>query len=73
MSSSSSIRPFTQRHAEKFREKLSGEIDVEAVLQRLDVFTEDEARATAGQTLEVVYGLLQMMRAAMDGEQTLLG
>jgi hypothetical protein len=39
------------------------------VLQRLDRLTEDEARITAAQTLEVVYGLFQNMRDAVDGEQ----
>ena len=44
--------------------------EVEAVLQRLDRLTVDEARSTAAQTLEVVYGLVQNMRVVMDGEQT---
>jgi hypothetical protein len=48
--------------------KLFGENDVEAVLQRLDRLTQDEARATAAQTLEVVYGLVQNMRVVIDGE-----
>lgn len=47
-----------------------GENEVEAVLQRLDRLTVDEARYTAAQTLEVVYGLVQNMRVVMDGEQT---
>jgi hypothetical protein len=51
---------------------LIGENDLEAVLQRLDRLTQDEARTTAAQTLEVVYGLFQNMRAVMDGEQALL-
>jgi hypothetical protein len=49
--------------------KLLGEKDVEAVLQRLDRLTQDEARITAAQTLEVVYGIMQNMRVVMDGEQ----
>ena len=49
--------------------KLFREKDVEAVLQRLDRLTLDEARITAAQTLEVVYGLIQNMRVVMDGEQ----
>ena len=39
------------------------------VLQRLDRLTQEEARITAAQTLEVVYGLIQNMRVVMDGEQ----
>jgi len=39
------------------------------VLQRLGRLTDDEARTTAAQTLEVVYGLVQNIRVVMDGEQ----
>ena len=31
----------------------------------------DEGRATAAQTLEVVYGLVQHRKAIMDGERTI--
>ncbi len=48
--------------------KLRGEKDIEATIQRLDRLTLDESRATAAQTLEVVYGLVQRRRAIMDGE-----
>jgi hypothetical protein len=48
--------------------KALGENEVEAVLERLDRLTIDEARTTAAQTLEVVYGLVQNMRAGMNGE-----
>jgi hypothetical protein len=41
--------------------KLFGEKDVEAVLQRLDRLTQDEARTTAAEILKVVYGLVQDM------------
>jgi hypothetical protein len=46
-----------------------GKIDIEAVLQRLDRLIQDEARATAAQILEVVCGLIRVMRSIMDGEQ----
>jgi hypothetical protein len=59
----------TQCSAEKFVKKLLGEKDVEAVLQRLDRLTQDEARTTAAQTLEVVYGLVQNMRVVIDGKR----
>ena len=52
--------------------KLLGEKDVEAVLQRLDRLTLDEARTTTAQSLEAIYGLVQNMRMVMDGEQVLL-
>jgi len=48
--------------------KFLGEKDVEAILQRLDRLTQDEARTTAVQTAEVVYGLVQNMSVVMDGE-----
>jgi hypothetical protein len=50
--------------------KLRGEKDIEATIQRLDRLTLDEGRATAVQTLEVVYGLVQQKRAIMDGENS---
>lgn len=57
--------------AEKFVKKFLGEKDVEAILQRLDRLTDEEARVTAAQTLEVVYGLFQNMTVVMDGEQNI--
>jgi hypothetical protein len=50
--------------------KFWGGKEVEAVLHRLDRLTQDEARMTAAQTLEVVYGLVQNIRVVMDGEAT---
>jgi hypothetical protein len=47
---------------------LRGGKEIEATIQRLDRLTLDEGRATAAQTLEVVYGLVQHRRAIMDGE-----
>ena len=55
--------------AVKLVRKLLGENEVEAVLQRLDRLTADEARTTVAQTLEVVYGLVQNMKVVIDGEQ----
>ncbi len=59
----------TQRNAEKFVKKLFGENGVDAVLHRLDRLTQDEARTTAAQTLEVVYGLAQNMRTVINGKK----
>ena len=56
----------------KFVKKLLGEKDVEAILQRLDRLTLDEARTTTAQSLEAIYSLVQNMRMLMDGEQILL-
>ena len=52
--------------------KLRGENEIEATLQRLDRLTLDEVRATAAQTLEVVYGLVRHKRVLMEGEKPLL-
>lgn len=54
----------------KFVKKLLGDNEIEAVLQRSDRLTQDEALTTSAQTLEVVYGLVKNMRVAMDGEQS---
>ena len=59
-----------QCNAEKLVKKFFGEKDIEPVLQRLERLTQDEARMTAAQTLEVVHGLVQNMRVVMDGEKT---
>ena len=54
------VPALTQRDAEKFIKSLfGGEKGAEAVLQRLDRLTQDEARTTAAETLKVVYGLVQ--------------
>jgi hypothetical protein len=58
-------------YAVKLVKKLLGENEVEAVLQRLERLTLEEARTTAAQTLDVVYGLVQNMRVVMDGKQIL--
>jgi len=52
----------TQRNAEEFVQGIFGEDKhTEAVLQRLDRLTIDEARTTAAEILKVVYGLVQDM------------
>jgi len=58
-------------NSEKFMGKLRGEKEIEATIQRLDRLTQDEGRATAAQTLEVVYGLVQQKRSIMDGENSI--
>ena len=56
---------------EKFAKKLLGETEIEAVLQRLDRLTQDEARITVAQTLGVVHGLVGNVRIIMEGAQCL--
>ena len=41
--------------------------DIEAVLQRLDRLTTDEARMTVTQTLKIVYNLVNNVKVVMDG------
>ena len=58
---------------EKFAKVLfKGGGDIEAVLQRLDRLTTDEARMTVTQTLEVVYGLVNNVKLVMDSKPGLL-
>ena len=58
----------TEHTAVKFVKKVFGEKDIEAILQRLNRLTEDEARTIAAQTLEVVYSLVQNMTEVMNSE-----
>ena len=52
---------------EKFAKKLLGESDIEAILQRLDRLTQEEARMTGAHMLEVVHGLIDNLKVVMDG------
>jgi len=45
---------------------------VEAVLERLDRLTREEAQTTATQTLELVYGLVKNIKVVMDGERSVI-
>ncbi|KAH8987437.1 hypothetical protein EDB92DRAFT_1817905 [Lactarius akahatsu] len=50
-----------------FAKRLLGESEIEAVLRRLDRLTQEEARVTVAQTLEVVHGLMNTVKVVMDG------
>jgi hypothetical protein len=54
---------------EKLVRKLVGEKKMEAMVQRLDRLTQDEARQSVAQILKVVHGLVENMKVVMDGEQ----
>jgi hypothetical protein len=56
-----------QCNIEKFAKKLLGESEVEAVLQKLDRLTQDEARMTVAQTLGIVHGLVGNMKVVLEG------
>jgi hypothetical protein len=57
----------TQRDLEKLGKKILGENDVEAMLQRLDRLTREEAQTTATHTLELVYGIVKNIKVVMEG------
>jgi hypothetical protein len=65
--------PKYEHGTEKFAKKLLGEREIEAVLQRLDRLTQDEARMTVAQTFEVVHGLVNNLKVVMDGTQASIG
>jgi hypothetical protein len=60
----------TQYTLEKFTKKLLGESEIEAVLQRLDRLTQDEAQITAVQTLGVVHGLVGNVKTVLEGARS---
>ena len=61
----------SQCATEKFAKKLLGDNEVEAVLQRLNRLTQDEAKMTVAQTLGVVHGLVGNMKVVMEGAESL--
>ena len=54
---------------EKLVGKLVGEKKMEAMVQRLDRLTQDEARQAVAEILRVVHGLVENMKVVMDGER----
>src|SRR6266481_3224169 len=54
---------------EKLVRKLVGEKKIEAMVQRLDRLTQDEARQTVALILKVVHGLVENMKVVMGGEK----
>ena len=45
---------------------------MEAVLERLDRLTQEEAQTTATQTLELVHGLVRNIKVVMEGARGVL-
>jgi hypothetical protein len=56
-----------KRIVETFVKKFLGDREVEAILQRLDRLTQEEARVTAANTLEVVHELFNNLKEDMNG------
>jgi hypothetical protein len=54
---------------EKLVRKLIGEKKFEAMVQRLDRLTHDEARQTVAQILKVIHGLVENVNVVIKGEQ----
>jgi hypothetical protein len=63
--------PVAQCVTEKIAKKLLGNGEIEAVLERLDRLTQDEARMIVAQTLGVVHGLVANIRVVLEGEKCL--
>ena len=66
--SESLVREFVT-YKEILVRKLVGEKKMEAMVQRLDRLTQDEARRAISQIIKVVHGLVEGMKVVMDGEQ----
>jgi hypothetical protein len=66
-----SVTEFISRlmNEEKLAGKLVREKKMQAIVQRLDRLTQDEARQTIVQIFMVVNGLIENMKVVMDGEQ----
>ena len=54
---------------EKLVGKLVGEKKMEAMVQRLDRLTQDEARQTVAQILKVIHRLVENVKVVIKGEQ----
>jgi hypothetical protein len=63
----------TELSTAKFVKKLLGENEIEVVLQRLDRLTLDEVRTVGAHTLEVMYDLVQHLRAIVSCKNTVVG
>ncbi|KAI0292462.1 hypothetical protein B0F90DRAFT_1671141 [Multifurca ochricompacta] len=57
-----------QGRLRKLGEKLLGEHDIEAMLQRLSQGGQQGAQMAATQTLDIIHGLVQNMKALIDGD-----
>jgi hypothetical protein len=53
---------------EKLVGKFVGEKKMEAMVQRLDRLTQEEARQAVAEILKVVHGLFENMKVVMNGE-----
>ena len=62
----------TRCDTEKLGKKFLGGNDVEAVPERLDRLTREEAQTTATQTLGLVYGLVKNIKIVLDGARCFL-
>jgi hypothetical protein len=58
---------FAEHSAGKFAKKLLGEMEIKAVLRRLDRLTQEETWMMGVQMLEVVHSLVNNVKVVMDG------
>ncbi|KAI9429007.1 hypothetical protein H4582DRAFT_2135172 [Lactarius indigo] len=59
-----------QGRFKKFAKKILGESEIEAILRRLDRLTQEEGRMTMTQTFQVVCGLVNNVKVAIDDGKT---
>jgi hypothetical protein len=64
------ISSVTQYTLEKSTKRLLGKSEIEAVLQRLDRLTQDEARISVAQTLGVVHSLVGNVKTVLAGARS---
>jgi len=66
---SASLEVYIDQHASgNYAKELLEQNDVGAVLERLARLTQEEARATFGLILEVVYGIISDLTVVMEGD-----
>jgi len=58
---------YAQCVTEKFVKELLGKDKIQAALERLDRLTKDEGLSAVAQTLSVVHGIADDMRAVIEG------
>jgi len=58
---------YSQCVTEKFVKELLGKDKIQAALERLDRLTKDEGLSAVAQTLSVVHGIADDMRAVIEG------
>jgi hypothetical protein len=69
---SSDLSSLTYILTEKYAMRLLGKNDIEDALKRLDTLTQEEARLTTAEVLEVARSVDDKMKVVIDGAQNLI-